>query len=302
MVRSILIASLSMVLCGWSHAGDLSSEAQNGGQCSVLKWNRTATVKPTMRISEPGRYCLDQDYEISCSVFEHGCAGKLIDIRADNVDVDMRGHTVTATGTRAYGGVWGAGKNIRIHHGTFKGVGIAVQLRQPGSMAKDPLYAVPAYPVQPDDKFQDTGLVVEEVDFVDVVKAIVLSGAGNHVLNNRIKTTLKNKVGGSGQSSQGSEAEPKVSIVSYGPNLIFKGNTVVQKTDNNGISAYVLYLRNADNAVIADNRIRVAGSTDKTVGIGLSNSRNVSLQNNVIEGAEVKVELDAASSELSRQR
>lgn len=297
MLRKFLVFYFMAIACGAVEADNSSDNATAAGSCEVLKWDPKGTVQPSMKISRPGRYCLDQDYKVSCSVFEHGCSGDLITIRADNVDVDMRGHTVTASGTRAFRGVWGSGKNIRIHHGTFKGVGLAVFLKQPGTGAESPMYVNPAYPVESDAKFIDTGLVVEDVDFVDVRRAIMLSGSGNRIINNRIQTVLKNEVDHNGHSESDSQMESQVSIASYGPNLTFTGNTIVQRTDNRGIPGYTLYLRNADNAQVAENRIRVTGSTDKTIAIGLSNSRAVRLQNNTIQGAETEVELDTASSQ-----
>lgn len=292
-VLAIYLAGLACVVQADSST-DLSPA---DGSCQIIKWDPKGTVRPSMSISRPGRYCLDRDYEVRCSIFSHGCGGELVDIRADNVDLDMRGHSVTATGTRAYGGVSGFGKNIRVHHGKFKGVGIGVYLHQPDSQAKPPIYAVPAYPIDPDAKFLNTGLVVEENEFVNVEIAVMLTGSGNRIINNRIQTALKNDVDHSGHSESASGAEPNVSIVSYGPNLTFTGNTIEQRTDNRGIPAYTLYLRNADDALVANNRIRIIGSTEKTIAIGLSNSRAVLLQNNTIQGAETWVELDPASSE-----
>jgi hypothetical protein len=293
----MLLAVCLVGVGGVAQADGSAALSQADGSCQILKWDPKATVRPAMLISSPGKYCLDRDYEVSCSMFEHGCGGEVITIRADNVDLDMRGHVVTATGTRAYSGVSGFGKNIRVHHGKFKGVGLGVYLEQAGSQAKAPIYAVPAYPVEKAAKFLITTLVVEEIDFVDVETAIMLSGSGNRIINNRIQTVLKNKVDRNSHSEHASQMESQVSIASYGPNLTFSGNTIVQRTDNRGVAAYTLYLRNADNALVADNRIRVTGSADKTVAIGLSNSRAVRLQNNTIQGAETKVEPDALSSE-----
>ncbi|MFC5475455.1 right-handed parallel beta-helix repeat-containing protein [Paraherbaspirillum soli] len=271
-----------------------SADAQNDSDsgCAVLRWDKASFNKPYIAIRKPGRYCLDQDYDFSCSPWTHGCGGNFIDIEADDVDVDLRGHTLSTSGTRGYAGIKGHGKNIRIHHGTMKGVGTGIKLAQRSTnWQMAPVYSYPAYPTLPIAQFTETRFVIENVNFIDVYSPILLSGAGNVIRNNQIGAILDNRFDEDGAPKFAGEDEPKVSVLNSGPKALIEYNTISQKTDNHGIAAYTLYLRNGDGSIVRNNRIRVDGSTDKTIAVGLSNSRNVLVQDNIFAKAETPIEI-----------
>ena len=246
--------------------------------CEVLQWDRNARSKLSLDISRPGKYCLDQDYESFCSPFEHGCPGPVIDIRASNVDVDLRGHTVSASGT----GVSGYGQNIRIHHGHIKSARLGVQLSDKGN---SPALAAPGLPLKADPVFSDTGFVVESIQFSDVGTAIMVSGRGNMVRDNTISATFDQK------NSSGAH----LALLSYGPAARIERNTFRLSGLASGASGHAVYLRSADGTVVGNNNVRTGFSRTGTIGVGVSGTTGVVLESNTLD-TEKAVELDDASS------
>jgi hypothetical protein len=266
---------------------------QNGAtSCEVLEWDRKAFNKPMLSIGRPGKYCLDQDYEFDCAPFAHGCSGELISIRANDVDVDFRGHTLSVSGTREYGGVRGQGRNIRIHHGRIKGAGLGLLLSDLGG---SPLSAYPGMPLESGARFADTGYVVEEMEFIDARIAVMLGGAGNQIRNNRIGVILENRFNEQGQPLTRLEAEPQFALLSYGPAARIEGNSLRLTTRTRGLRSLAMYLRAADATLVANNTISVDGTAAGTIGVGISNSSGVVLQSNVM-ATEKGSELDQRSS------
>jgi hypothetical protein len=260
--------------------------------CEVLRWDRKGFNKPTLGITRPGNYCLDQDYEFDCSPFAHGCSGELIEIRANDVDVDFRGHTLRVSGTRGYGGVRGYGRNIRIHNGAIDGVGLGILLSAKGS---SPLSAYPAMPVDADARFVDTGFVVESMRFRNVHIAVMVAGSGNQIRNNQIDALLENRVDAEGQPATALETNPQFAMLSYGPAARIEGNTLRLATRTRGLASYALYLRSGDATVVRNNNVRIDGARAGSIGVGLSNSADVVLQSNTMD-AEKTVDSDGRSS------
>jgi hypothetical protein len=79
----------------------IKTEKNSGDEeCIVLNWDRKSFNKPYLPINKSGKYCLDQNYEFTCDASSHGCGGELIDIMANDVDIDMRGYSLMVSGTR----------------------------------------------------------------------------------------------------------------------------------------------------------------------------------------------------------
>ncbi|WP_211454792.1 hypothetical protein [Collimonas antrihumi] len=274
-----------------------SVQNDSGSSCVVLRWDKASFNKPYIAIRQSGRYCLDQDYDFACSPWAHGCGGNFIDIEADNVDVDLRGHTLGTIGTRGYTGISGHGKNIRIHNGTIKGVGTGIELAQRSTNWKmAPVYSYPVYPVLPNAQFTDTRFIIESINFVDVFSPILLSGTGNVIRNNHIGAILENRLVADGKPKFSGDDEAKVSVLNFGPKALIENNTITQKTNNRGVAAYTLYLRNGDGSVVRNNSITLDGSVDKTIAIGLSNSREVVVQENSFVKVETPIEVKDGST------
>ncbi len=250
--------------------------------CEVLQWDREKFNKPVMGIFRPGKYCLDQDYEFECSIFNHGCAGKMIEIRASNVDLDLRGHTLRMSGTRGYVGVWGLGQNIRVHNGRIQGAGLGITLMNRGA---SPGNAYPVLEVKTNDIFNNTGFVVEHMQFSDVLTAVEVAGSGNKIRDNVIDAGLDAKAA----------SGPPFALLSYGPSARIERNTFRLHDLTPGSSGYAIYLRSADGTVVEGNTMRVDDTPNGTIGVGLSNSKGVSLRRNRID-TEKSTELDGRSS------
>jgi hypothetical protein len=250
--------------------------------CEMLRWDRKTSSRPSMGIRRPGKYCLDQDYEFECSIFAHGCGGKMISIRASNVDLDLRGHTLRMSGTRGYTGVWGLGQNIRVHNGRIQGAGLGITLMNRGA---SPGNAYAVLQVDTKDVFTETGFVVEHMQFDDVVSAVAVAGSGNQIRDNVIDALLDAKA----------TSGPPFAVLSYGPSARIERNTVRLHDLTPASKGYAIYLRSADGTVVEGNTVRMDDSPTGTVGIGLSNSNDVSLRRNRIE-TEKSTELDGHSS------
>lgn len=270
-----------------------SAENSAANECVVLQWDKKGYNKPYLPIRSPGKYCIDQDYQFDCYPWSHGCGGNFIDIRSNDVDVDFRGHTVSVSGTRAYTAVWGFGKNIRIHNGTIKGLGVGISLRHRDGGAKSPVYAYPANPVETSPTFGITSFYVEDMIFNDVQRPILLSGSGNIIRHNNITVALKNPGGDDSKSSE--EEESRVALLNYGPKALIENNKIIQQMDGMRLPTYSIYVRHSNNSVIKNNQIRIDGS-EHAVAIGLSASRGVVIEQNKIFGAQTSVERTSESS------
>ncbi|GGX86356.1 hypothetical protein GJV26_28560 [Massilia dura] len=250
--------------------------------CEVLQWDREAFGKPSMSIFRPGKYCLDQDYEFNCSIFDHGCGGKMIEIRASNVDLDFRGHTLRLSGTRGYSGVWGFGQNIRVHNGRIEGAGAGIMLMNRNN---SPQVAYPAMLINEKDVFTETNFVVENMQFSNVVTAVMMAGIGNQIRDNQIDATLSAKT----------TSGPPFALLSYGPSARIERNTLRLHDLTPGSNGYAIYLRSADGTVVEGNTVHVDDTPNGTIGVGLSNSKGVSLRRNRID-TEKSTELDGRSN------
>jgi hypothetical protein len=151
--------------------------------CEVLQWEPDMPGKPALVIRHPGKYCLQQGHVSECPPAARDCGGYLIEIRASNVDLDLRGNILRVSGTRDRGGIWGSGRGIRIHNGHIAGGGVGVTLVDGGS---SPLPDDAARPASPADASSGTGFVVEQMRFTDVRTAIEVAGSGNRIRDNRI--------------------------------------------------------------------------------------------------------------------
>jgi hypothetical protein len=281
-IKQQFVPRSSMAMHEMQPAPAISSARKGPGECEVLRWDRKAFSKPSLSIFRPGKYCLDQDYEFNCSIFDHGCGGKMIEIRASNVDLDFRGHTLRLSGTRGYSGVWGFGQNIRVHNGRIEGAGAGIMLMNRNN---SPQVAYPAMPINEKDVFTETNFVVENMQFSNVVTAVMMAGIGNQIRDNQIDATLSAKT----------TSGPPFALLSYGPSARIERNTLRLHDLTPGSNGYAIYLRSADGTVVEGNTVRVDDTPTGTIGVGLSNSKGVSLRRNRID-TEKSTELDGRSS------
>ena len=106
------------------------------------------------------------------------------------------------------------------------------------------------------------------------------------------------------------EVDSDTAVYLYGPGSVVEGNTfIIHSSKQYPYPAKLpaaLKLRDADGAVIRNNRFVVKGglfgifSGKADVAINLIESRDVLIENNVIEGANGLVRTDAASTATER--
>ena len=100
------------------------------------------------------------------------------------------------------------------------------------------------------------------------------------------------------------EVESATAAYLYGPGSVIEGNTFIvhQTKGEPAATLAILKLRDADGAVIRNNRFIVKGAfTGKAdFAINLLESKNVVIEGNTIEGAKALVRKDAASTTIER--
>lgn len=89
-------------------------------------------------ILKSGRYCLGKNMSTRLDFADHAEQSFLISIDADNVDLDLRGHTLDRGSNRRPPGAWGivirgkkyisdpGSRNITIRNGTLRGFGVGI--------------------------------------------------------------------------------------------------------------------------------------------------------------------------------
>ncbi len=313
------------------------------GDCTVVSWRGAPSLikpgayagRPTIHIRKPGKYCLDRDYYSICYpaglLWEHSCSGVGISISANDVGLDLRGHTVTARGTGA--GIHGRGERITIRNGVMKGASIGIALdvnvkfgvkgayamphielrsqeelhRRAEPRKKDPqAFAHLAYEFDPNVRYvnldapiPESGFLIENMVLEDdgtesVNDAIVsLSGAGNIIRNLKLRFGAINalKPDGTPIHADAHAGNPRVGILNYGPRAVVENNEIIQDTDNKErVPAYAIYLRNAADSLVRNNRLDIRGTQKKTIAIGLRDSKNVRVEKNRVRGGETFIE------------
>jgi hypothetical protein len=254
----------------------LPSWADNDA-CTVVSWDEKGYVKPYIPIRKPGKYCLDRDYSFTCSPFTHSCMGQFVDIHADNVEFDLRGHTLKANNAPTYDGIWAIGKNITIRNGKMSGVGTGVLLKASGSQS----YSTDFFKREAleENKSPSIGKFLLENLTIEVNKEsgrAVKSSGGNVVLKGNHLTGT---------------------IMIYGPDTILEGNQIkLDARDYNPGQRinfrYGLLARNADRIKIVNNEFIMIGDRTATTAIAIWDTQDAMVLNNRISGAETPLQTD----------
>lgn len=98
----------------------------------------------------------------------------------------------------------------------------------------------------------------------------------------------------------------KVAVYLYGPRPVIEGNTFIVKLDPNDKATLpaILKLRDADGAIIRNNRFIVQsgpfGTRQAEAAINLLASKNVLIENNIVQDTRQLVRKDEASTTLER--
>ncbi len=123
-------------------------------------------------------------------------------------------------------------------------------------------------------QYLDTDYVLENLTLSGDNHVIIMQGKRNIIRNCKI-------IGGNG------------TVNVYGPNLLFENNEIVLNARAQANAAdeppVALYLEDAADSVVRNNRITVKGQVPGSIAIVLKNSRNVQLDGNTITGASQDV-------------
>ena len=258
-----------------------------------------------------------------------GYEGILSVLDTNHVDFDLRGHLISgAPYDDAVGAALIAGASVsqsdlktysdlRIHNGRIQtpglhGAGVFWALgKYPPSKLPEYLAPEDLPPMlqskynldserytfsKPWDYTPPTRYTAENLQITSGGRGIIMSGADNVVRNNVI------------------EVDGKVAVYLYGPRPVVEGNTFIVRMDprDNATLPAVLKLRDAEGAIIRNNRfiIQNSGQGEMTMpwanrpqseaAINLLNSPNVLIENNTVEGTRELVRKDAASTTVEQ--
>ena len=246
-----------------------------GKSCEVLK--PFIDGLPHFYIVKPGNYCFVKSYSCYKSYVgweEGGSCETMLDIRADDVDVDLMGYTLSGNNL-----VIGRAENVSIRNGTLDSGSIVI-----GKSSGKGETPFRAHWVMDNLLIRSTGSFIRS------------SGADNVIRNSKIEITLKGS--NIDRSSPFLKITPNASLLHDGPGLILENNKFEVKIDGvvESYPAYAIYLFNANGSHINGNEIRFRGETKDTIAIGLHLSSDVTLENNVITSATSPIRLSAGSS------
>jgi Right handed beta helix region len=128
-----------------------------------------------------------------------------------------------------------------------------------------------------------------------VIDGVKIEAGGRGVILGGSDNVLRNSV---------IEVDSATAVYVYGPNAVVEGNTFIvhRKVGGDENTSAPLKMRDADGAVIRNNRFIVTGLLTGTadVAINLLESRGVVIENNHAEGVKEWLRKDDASSATSR--
>jgi hypothetical protein len=252
-----------------------------GGACKPLQdkdhgWS--------VLVSSPGAYCmagdLRQSVPPSLLQLPHQSVPQapLLMIGASDVTVDLAGHALHAKQESAQG-LWvnGGGTNylqsIQVRNGTIQNADepavfmVYAWNRRNKRFSSNSVAAGLAVADRTGD-YRRTGFVLENLTIEASRVAVILQGGNNVIRHCKI-------VGGNG------------AVNLFGPGLVFEDNEIILNaadTKGDGEPPVALYLEDAADSVVRNNRITVRGSQVGAEAIVLKNSPNVVLQNNTVTG------------------
>jgi hypothetical protein len=246
---------------------------ESAAQCDVRPDERRWSAL----IDSKGFRCLNTDLLQTDTLinFAHQSRPKdpLLRIRSADVELDLRGHQLSAR--TAYGrGLEVVSpypeprRNIAIRNGTIKTAdqpavymvhnwnnddgrfGMRLEIAKTGGDVS---------------LYRSTDYVLDGLTLNANSRVIIMQGRKNVIRNCRI-------VGGAG------------AINLFGPELVFENNEIVIENAASNQDP-VIYLEDADNSTVRDNKITMRGGYGKSAIIVIKNSRNVRVERNTLNGA-----------------
>ena len=293
-----------------SQACQVPEVAERG--TSTTKRSESALF-PRITIEKPGTFCLDSDLRQSplkdprrggAEVFS--LVEAMIRIRANDVTLDLAGHTVSNGMRHGMTLIWfskfaiGTRGGTRLRHAHIRngqlsspgptGIGIDLTASKPyGQRSLQPA-SIPDG-LRSSEVFEDTRHLIESMNIDSGKRGIQLDGQNNIIRNNRIVV------------------DGATAIVAQGPGIIIEDNIIEVRKDFSSFSEhdrrresmtpFPIRLIQADGAIVRNNQIRLVDRALRgslPAAIELVESKDVSVQENRFGGMEAPVHADAASS------
>lgn len=272
----------------------------------------TRVLLPRITIEESGTYCLGQD--VNQAALRDPVRGReifaqvesMIRIRANDVTLDMAGHTVSNEMRPGMTLIWFSKftrgepdgtrlRQIRVRNGKLVSpgpLGIGIDLLASKPYGSRSLLAVsPPEGVQVTDLFEDTRHVVDSMTIVAGKRAVEIDGKNNVIRNNRMVI------------------DGATAIVAQGPGIVIENNLIEVRDDPRFASdhgrgfdprtPFPIRLIQADGAIIRNNEIRLTshGAHKRLpAAIELIASKDVVIEGNRVRGMDALVHSDSKSS------
>jgi|GEM_PF-5133851 len=313
--------------CAYSHSYPQSMATVNsrGEACIVSK--PTEEALPHFWFRESGKYCFIHSYSCSKAPYALSITGEnpppcdqMVGVSVDNVDIDLMGNTLKSYDVisayknknsirngeikglikmGAYNGIDHIGPGYKVLDEPFwhtdnnlpAGVSLKDWLALNPRREKNVAYINRSIPPI------EINALIENIHLQGGQRDLQLAGSGNVVRNSHFEFSIKYD-----KTKDPASVLPEYGALQYGPRAVIENNTfdVYVDNDDGAIPTYVMYLQNAAGSIVRGNTIRIHGSKKNTIAIGLSMSKDVLIEDNVIENAGMPIEVSGDSSATQR--
>ena len=218
--------------------------------CEVLHWNRKESAFPYLSVAKPGKYCIDKDYRLSCSEWMGSCGGSgFLEILANDVEVDLQGHTLSRSGRPIE--IFGRGRNITIKNGVIENG--YLHITTPGSSG----FAV-------GDNFT-------RIENIRIETGCIHISAANTTIRNSDIAASKN-------------CSTPLTIVGRHPTVEKNRLTTIAGVAD--AARYGIDLSEGEGAVVRDNTVLNDGPRKNTGGVVLRDSDGAQMEDNRVDNFE----------------
>ncbi|MYN08010.1 right-handed parallel beta-helix repeat-containing protein ['Massilia aquatica' Lu et al. 2020] len=239
-----------------------------------------------------GKHCLQHDFRVGREFDLHSAAFKGPSTRSliavtprtgwkyspdGPFELDMQGHHARAdvAGMDGVRGI-GPGRNVIVRNGTLTvagqgstGVRLLLRSRAQTAGMRSPIES--EYEDVSMPEAADTGqanFLLSRLNIRAGGRGVIMSGAGNSIRDSTIEVDGGN------------------AIFLHGRGSVIENNTIIVHARAAGPNDAVIKLRDADGAVIRNNRIIYKGDSRAATAINLLGSNNVRVENNIVEGID----------------
>jgi len=271
-----------------------------------------AALYPRITIETPGRFCLSRDVHQDAlrdflrrsPVYARHEA--VIRIRADDVNIDLSGHSVSNAMQDGLTLIWfskfvvGEQGGARLSRASIANgillspgaAGVGIDLTASNLYGAHSLQFAPVPPgTTKQEFFKDTSHLIESVRIHAGKRAILIDGKNNVIRNNRITV------------------DGTTAIVAQGPGVVIENNVIEVGSDPNALgesdrrleaqAPFVIRLIQADGAIVRNNEIRLLDRPRRgslPAAIELVETTGALVEGNVLGGMDRPVQADGSSS------